>query len=223
MASTKTVRPLADPAAAQVQAERFLEVEVKKGLTSGAVSGILISGRNPRQRKNKMANEVKAVPVQKTFFDLDTLQDVTVRKTFVPSAPVTSLVGAAARLGNDQARLLEIVNAGLVSEEAAAVRANPDGWYLVEGAKMTDKPFTGTPANSKIANPMILTYMKYTVAPSLGLKWEDANAEQKKAIREATIKFIQDTPIIREGLKISAALKGDEDDEPESEGGAASA
>ncbi len=151
--------------------------------------------------------KVKMVPVQKSFFDLDTFTDVTLRKEFAPKPEVTTVAEAAARLGNDTERLMEIINEGLVAEQRREEAANPSGWKVLTEDGTANGDFTGTPADSKIVNALRLNLAKTSVAPDLGLDWESATKEQKKTILEATTQLIKDTPIIRNGLKRTAALK----------------
>src|SRR6266851_7736482 len=99
--------------------------------------------------------EVRKIPCQKGFFDLDSFQDVKLKK-FFDFVPVATVAEAAARLGNDAARLVEILNEGLIGEQRLKEYASPNGWHLLsEDGKMSDGEFTGTPADSKIVNQFV--------------------------------------------------------------------
>jgi hypothetical protein len=152
----------------------------------------------------------KASKAQRTFFDLDTFTEVTVQKTFIPLPAVSTIAEAEARLGNDTARLLEIINVGLVAEQRTQQGSDPRGWKVMEEGEVTDNDFVGTPADMKKFNALRLTLAKTSAAPMLGLDWESASKVQKESIQEEALKLMRDTPMIRNGLKKSAAMKIEE-------------
>jgi len=154
--------------------------------------------------------KVEKVECQKTFFDLDTFSDVKLKKEF-DFEPVQSMEEAQVRLGNDAKRLVKILNEGLTAELRRKEYANPLGWSYLEDGEM-GKSFTGTLADQKVVNAAILNLAKNSIAPSeaFDLDWDSATKDQKTKIREATVAFIQQTPIIKNGLKRSARLKEEE-------------
>src|SRR5216684_1777192 len=155
---------------------------------------------------DKTDNGLKKVQVQKTFFDLDTFAEVTLRKEF-EFTMVATIKEAETRLNNDAERLIKIINDGLISVQRAHENSIPTGWrVLTEDGEMNGE-FSGTPADQDIVNKLVLQLAKTSIGPSMGLDWETANKDQKRAIREATQEFIKTTPLIRNGLKKSAALK----------------
>src|SRR6266849_1350570 len=153
----------------------------------------------------------KKVPVQKTLFDLDTFAEVTLKKEF-EFTPVVTVQEAAARLNNDADRLIKIINDGLISVQRQHENSTPTGWRVLTEDGELNGEFSGTPADQDIVNKLVLQLAKTSIGPSMGLDWETATKDQKKAIREATQEFIKTTPLIRNGLKKSAALK--EETEP---------
>ncbi len=156
------------------------------------------------------AVEPKAEKTQRTFFDLDTFTEVTVQKTFIPLPAVTTVAEAQTRLGNQTDRLLEIINVGLVAEQRIQQGKDPRGWKVMDEGEVTDSDFTGTPADMKKFNALRLTLAKTSAAPMLGFDWESASKEQKETIQEEALKLMRDTPMIRNGLKKSAAMKIEE-------------
>lgn len=147
-------------------------------------------------------SETKQVPMQKTFFDLATFADVTLKKSF-DFTPVASVDEALSRLGNDAKRLIEIVNEGLINEQRRTEYQNADGWQAVDEDGDIVGPFTGVPADSKVVNDMVLKMAKYVFGYS-----KDMTAEQKRAAREQAIEFIKSNETIKAGLQKSAALNG---------------
>src|SRR6266478_6330705 len=101
----------------------------------------------PQVADKMAATETKMVPCQKTFFDLDSFSEVTLKKEFSFS-PVGTVQEAAARLGNDASRLIKIINDGLISEQRRHEYTVPTGWkVLSEDGELSADEFTGTPAN----------------------------------------------------------------------------
>ena len=148
--------------------------------------------------------ETQKVPVQKTFFDLDTFADVTLKKEF-DFVPVGSVDEALARLGNKADRLLEIVNQGLIGEQRLTEYRKPEGWQILNDEGELAGPFSGTPADQKQVNALVLTLAKTVFGFN-----KDMTAEQKNAARASAMEMIKNTPAIKAGLQKSAALKGDE-------------
>lgn len=153
---------------------------------------------------------VQKIPLQKSLFDLDSFQDVTLTREF-EFAPVGSVDEALARLGNKADRLLEIVNAGLIAEQRLEEYRNASAtWFVMDEdengkLKATDKAFTGTLADQKAVNSLVLTLAKTVFGFD-----KNMTLEQKNAARASAMEMIKNTPAIKDGLRKSAALKGDE-------------
>lgn len=144
----------------------------------------------------------KTSRVQRTLFNLDTFQDVTLVKDFPAPAPVETVQDALARLGNDSKALMAIINGGLLAEERNKQAGDPNGWMeLDEESGNVGGPFNGTVADIKKVNALVLTMAKTVFGYS-----KDLTNEQKEATKNQAKEFIQSTPKIREGLKTSAAL-----------------
>jgi hypothetical protein len=134
-----------------------------------------------------MAEQTIPVPVQKSFFDLDSFEDVTLVKegSFEPVADTAS---ALARVGNDASKFLALVNEGLKAEYQRQFRADPSGWMLKdEDGNLT--PFTGTPADS-------VAVYRYS---------KEMSASDKAKAKESAMTLIKNTADIREGLKKNGA------------------
>src|SRR5258708_16006231 len=112
---------------------------------------------SPRKRKNKMATSqtvptetVDLVPPQRTLLNLDTFEDVTLIKKVPPFVPVTTAAEAMARINNDQAKFIELMNKALQSEaKQAAIDDSANPWLEVDDDG-TETPFTGTAANKTV-------------------------------------------------------------------------
>lgn len=135
---------------------------------------------------------------QQTFFDLETMDDVTLRKVG-SFAPVSTAQEALARLGNDTAKFLKVVNDGLRSD-ALRNLATDDSvvWQEVDDDGGL-APFTGSPADAKVVNPLILTLAKTIYKYN-----KDMKPEEKKAAKEAAKTMIRTNPAMVAGLKESA-------------------
>ena len=140
--------------------------------------------------------------VQNTIFDLNTMDEVTLIKPVPEFKPVTSTHDALARLGNDSARFLKVINDGLESEERDAVRDNSEIPWAVEDEEGNLVPFEGVPADKKAVNTLRLNLAKSV----FGLTKEMSLEEKQKAKSDA-MEFIRSTPKIVEGLKKTAISK----------------
>lgn len=138
--------------------------------------------------------------VQKTIFDLDTFSEATVVINGEFS-PVANTQEALARVGNDTAKFLELVNEGLRAEAQRSLRTSVSGWHSLTDEGEVNGEFSGTIADIKAVNALVLTLAKTVFGYS-----KDLGAEQKKGAKESAMGMIKNTPAIRDGLKRSAAL-----------------
>lgn len=146
-----------------------------------------------------MANENGNPKVTRTVFDLDSFEDVTLVKEYVPPT-AASVHEALAHLGNNEARLLSIINIGLKEQAASEARKSTDGW-LQETEEGEIVPFSGVQADSKKVNALVLTLAKTVFGFG-----KDMTKEQKRGAKESAAEMIRTTPAIKEGLRKSAAV-----------------
>ena len=151
-----------------------------------------------------MAEKVYNKQVQRTIFDLDSFEEVTLVKT-IEFEPVASVQDALVALGNDSAKLLEVINDGLLAEKRRIAGGEAGDWHTFTDEGEVNGPFTGTPANMKAVNALTLTLAK-TVYGFNG----DMTKDQKRTAKESARAMIASTPAIREGLKKTAALTSEE-------------
>ena len=138
---------------------------------------------------------------QDTVIDLETFEEVTVRKEgqFVPAADVSQ---ALARLGNDSAKHLKALNEFLKAEVRRTLGESAGGWYLLdENGKMTDQSFTGIQGDKLKYNAFVLNMAKMVAGYH-----KDMTPEQKEAARQAAIETIKATPVIWDGMKKNCAV-----------------
>lgn len=139
--------------------------------------------------------------VQRTITDLATFEEVTVAKesTYVPADSVQS---ALARLGNDNGKLMKVINEGLKAEERRQLGDTAGGWLVLdENGKMTEQPFDGIQADNLKVNAFVLGMAKTVFGYS-----KDMTAEQKSAAKASAIEMIKATPVIFDGLKKNCAV-----------------
>jgi hypothetical protein len=137
-------------------------------------------------------------PVQKTVFDLESCEKVTLVKsyTFIPAATVQE---ALERLMNDHDALLNVVNSGLRDVEQTKARNSADGWFVEPEDDEDEKvPFTGSTADAKKVNSLVLTLAKLQ-----GFA-KGISREKKKAIKAAVLETIKNTPALRTMLQGAA-------------------
>ena len=145
--------------------------------------------------------------VTKDVFDLDSFDDVRLVKEF-EFEPAADVNEALTRLQNDQKRLLEIVNKGLLAEAEKAIRQETDGWHTFDDEDKINGAFNGIIADPKKVNAIVLTMAKTVFGFN-----KDQNKEQKRASKEQAKDFVRKNDAIREGLKKSAAFTENDDDD----------
>jgi hypothetical protein len=140
-------------------------------------------------------NATETLKVQSSVFDLDSMSDVTLVKQ-VSFTPVTNNSEALARVNNDAAKFLEILNRGLRSVEQSAAKDNDELPWLIEDEDGKLVPFAGTPADSKTVNGMVLNMAK----ASFGY-FQAKDADGRRASKEQAMAFIKSQPVLIEGMK----------------------
>lgn len=147
----------------------------------------------------------KTLRVQKQVFDISEFENVTLAKE-VPFTPVASVTDALKALGNDNAKLLEVINAGLESEVRENARMNSEGWRtFIEGTKDLNGPFEGTAADKDDVDANVLTLAKTLYGYN-----KDLTKEAKRAAKDKAMELIKTTPAIRDGLVANALAKSKE-------------
>ena len=144
--------------------------------------------------------ETQVLRIQKTVFDLDSRDDVTVVKE-VNFTPVESTADALARVGNDAKKFLEIINAGL--EDYTRTQAATDStiaWQTEdeEGAKT---PFSGTmltEEKSKQLNANVLNMAKLLFGYAKDMI---GGRDAKKAAKAKALDMFLSNPQVIDALK----------------------
>lgn len=167
---------------------------------------VLKSGqtRHNRAKESKMnpadvSNGSKTITIQKTLFDLDTMSEVTLQKD-VEFTPAQSTEEALHRVGKDAKRFLAVINEGLEAETARQAKADPSIPWLQENDEGEKAAWTGTPADTKAVNGLVLN-----LAKSVFGYVKDATPETKRAAKDSAMEMVKNTPAIVEGLKKNAA------------------
>lgn len=141
--------------------------------------------------------------VTKQVFDLDTFTEKTLTKDFTV-APVATYQEFLERLGNDTSKVIDLLNVALISQARETARLSENGWNEFatdENGEETDKvagPFSGTPADTKTVNSLVLTLAKTVFGYN-----KDAKIEVKRASKDKAIAMIKGNDEIRAGLKAS--------------------
>lgn len=132
-------------------------------------------------------------PVTRTVFDLATFGDVKLTKTFpLPARPAT-VADALSLVGNDEARLLDLIYKGVVSAARDAAYNSLEGFQTVED----NEPYTGQCADEetgkKIDNAIL------ALAKVNGYS-KDLPKEQKDAIKTEMADFLRANPKMLKGI-----------------------
>lgn len=164
--------------------------------------------KTPKVRKQKMQpSEQNVMPetINRTVFDLDSFEDVYLSKV-VPFTPATSVEEALKRLGGDSAKLLSAVNDGLLADaKRVAAHDTSIPWMQEtegEDGKTTLAAFSGTVADSKIVNGMVLNLAKSVYGYNKAAAAKDKAGKQKA--KESAMAFIAGNEVIKNGLKENA-------------------
>ena len=143
--------------------------QATQGMISQAMSG---TGKHLNRTRhmshtiegyNQMTPTVATKTVQRTVFDLATFDDVPlVKSVTIPQKPST-LEDALAAVGNDQAKLLNVIHEGLVSEAMEAGRNDLAGFHVVAEDGEPGEEYAGTIATEeqgKQINATVLNFAK---------------------------------------------------------------
>jgi hypothetical protein len=147
--------------------------------------------------------QAEEIRVQKTLFDLDSFQEVTLVK-MGSFSPVASTQEALARVSNDTAKFLELVNEGLRAEYQREIRGQANGWHSLDDEGEVNGEFSGTIADPKAVGALVLTLAKTVFGYS-----KDISADAKAQAKASAMAMIKGNDAIREGLKKSAALSAE--------------
>lgn len=164
-------------------------------------------GRKGRTKMNpsEQTAKVEVPTINRTVFDLDSFEDVYLSKE-VPFTPATSVEEALKRLGGDSAKLLEAVNDGLLADaKRVAAHDTSIPWMQeteTEDGKTVREVFSGTVADSKIVNGMVLNLAKSVYGYNKAAAAKDKTGKQKA--KESAMAFIAGNEVIKNGLKENA-------------------
>lgn len=148
-----------------------------------------------------MANELR---IERSVFDLDTMDEVSLVKVF-QFDEVGNPNEALARVGNDSAKFLKIINDGLRAEAKRNAVSDPTIPWKSETEDGKVEDFKGTPADSKKVNALVLTLAKTIFGFG-----KDMNREQKRTAKDSAMEMIKSNTAIKEGLKKNAAADSEE-------------
>jgi|ERR1035438_294368 hypothetical protein len=147
--------------------------------------------------------------VTKTVFDLDSRDDVTVVKIGT-STPVTTMAEFTARLNNDSAIILAVINDGLAAYDREQLAADETKTWQVESED--DKgatvyaPFAGTLLSEEkskqlAVNVLSMAKMLFGYAKDMVKGDVKANRDAKKLAKEKAAEMLLSNPAVIEALK----------------------
>jgi|ERR1035438_2080287 hypothetical protein len=143
--------------------------------------------------------------VTKTVFDLDSRDDVTVVKIGT-STPVTTMAEFTARLNNDSAIILQVINDGLAAYDRDSLATNPNVGWSVEDEEGNVTPFAGTLLSEEkskqlAVNVLGIAKMSYGYAKDMVKGDVAANRAAKKLAKEKAAEMLLSNPAVIEALK----------------------
>ena len=140
--------------------------------------------------------ELKA---QRTVFALETMDEVTLVKV-TEFKPVENAKEAMEQLGGDATAFLAVVNDGLRSRAQKSLISNPSIPWMQEDDEGKTSEFSGTVADSKSVNNLVLTLAKTVFGYEKGKP-----VEEKRAAKESALEFIRNSEQMKAGLQKNAA------------------
>ena len=141
--------------------------------------------------------KVETLKIQRTVFDLSSFDDVKLVKEVPAPVKVASVEEALAAVGNDTAKLLAVINDGLVSDLREREYNSIAGFLVVdsESGDATETEYSGTFADEKKGKAINLMLLSMAKAFSGGM-WDSSTREQKKAWKDAALTAVKATPAI---------------------------
>jgi hypothetical protein len=140
-----------------------------------------------------------------SVFNLDTLETVLLKREFEPEPAVADIEAAKIAVGGDIAKLMAIINAGLVSEQARKLKEDIAGWMEADDEGKFTIPFAGSAASEKVQEMIdgtILQIAKMSFGYQKGIK-----PTEKQAAKKAATDFLISQPILIAGIKARAAAE----------------
>lgn len=145
----------------------------------------------------------------KSGMDLATFEKIELFKKYLKPAKVQSVADALARLGNDNAKLLEILDKGLQAEAGIAARNDDAGWLVQdEDSKEAPVLYDGTLVSNEILNPVVLMFARLNETEVkrgdkvVSITWDEAKGpDEKRAVKLAAIEMIKAQPATVAALK----------------------
>jgi len=138
------------------------------------------------------------------------MSDVKMFKTVQAPPKVDSVNAALAHLGNDHAKLLEIINSGLKEAEIEKARTSAEGWVTVD-EEGNETPFSGTliekEEDVKNVNNLVLSLAKmaYGYDDADAISDVDKKRAAKRESKEQAKEHIRNDAKMLNGIKAKLA------------------
>lgn len=131
--------------------------------------------------------------IQRTVFDLNTFNDVLLKKVVTLPAKPASVEEALAAVGNDKEKLLTVIYEGLVADHVETESAKMDGFQTVGEDGELAGPYTGKFADEAISKNINGAILNLAKAFSHG-SWDSMNADQKRNLKNQAVEMIRSNP-----------------------------
>lgn len=139
-------------------------------------------------------SNVKELPRQKTGIDLNTFDEVLLKKVgkFVP---VATLEEAKHRVGGNTEKFISIINEGLEAEAGRALINDTTIPWQVEDEEGALTPFSGMLADEKLVNGLVLNMAKNIFGYS-----KEMSKDEKREAKQAARELIKSNDQMKQGL-----------------------
>ena len=144
--------------------------------------------------------EPTTLELTQKIFDLDTKDDVVLYK-HVAFTPVTSTQEALARINNDGAAFLAIINAGLQDHARDAARKDTSIAWTAKDEDGNEIPFTGTPISEEKSKQLAANTLN--MAKMVFGYNKDMSKEEKRTSKAKAEEMLLSNPAVLDSLKAS--------------------
>jgi hypothetical protein len=148
--------------------------------------------------------ETVQLKVTTSIMSLETMEDVKLVK-IEDFQNVTSTQEAESRLGNDSAKLLDVINRGLQAMRKEELRQDSEGWRTLDDKGNPNGPFVGEMVDSDKIGGLILQFAKVN-----GYS-DTKDSGKRKTIKEAASKLVKTLVQTNEEIRKSVAYAPESD------------
>lgn len=165
------------------------------------------SNASPKQTDQ---TQTSSVILTKEVFDFNTFENVRVGTQFTPSAPITNTAEALAYLGNDESKLVALINAAKEKAEEKEALSRPfSEFHFFVDPEDESKGLESAPAEVEQVDEETYNKVELDIARNAHGFARGKGSENNQAARAAARKQIKETPEIKAFIRMMSKMKAD--------------